>query len=74
MKYKERQLEYARLILKHPIFHELFEVVLRTGEIPEKPYIKERMRALALCSENLIDRRSSSVRGWLLWIRDLISV
>ena len=43
-------------------------------EIPEKPYIKERMRALALCSENLIDRRSSSVRGWLLWIRDLISV
>lgn len=73
MNYRERQLEYVRLIFEHQIFHELFEVVLRTGQIPEKRYIADKMRQLQVCGENLIGRRSSSVRGWLYWIVNLIN-
>lgn len=72
MKYKERQLEYVRLILEHQIFHELFGITLKTGEIPNKGYVINRMRELKLCSENLIERRASSVRGWLYWILLLV--
>lgn len=74
LKYKERQLEYACLILKHPIFHELFELVLRTGQIPDQKYVVGRMRALELCGESLLDRRASSVRRWLAWMYGLVSV
>ncbi len=73
MKYKERQLEYVRLILKHQIFHDLFEVIIRTGDIPDKKYIVNKMRELQVCGKNLIDRRSSSVRGWLYWILMLVN-
>lgn len=73
MKYKARQLEYVRLILQHQIFHELFEVMVRIGEIPDKKYVITKMRELRLCSENLIDRRSSSVRGWLYWMFNLVN-
>lgn len=74
LKYKERQLEYVRLILKHPIFHELFELVLRTGQIPDQRHVVGRMRTLELCGESLLDRRASSVRRWLAWMYGLVSV
>ncbi len=73
MKYKERQLEYVRLILEHQIFHELFDTMLQIGEIPDKACITIKMRKLEVCGENLIDRRSSSVRGWLYWIVSLMN-
>ena len=73
MKYKERQLEYVRLIMEHQIFHELFGVMLQIGEIPDKLFVTAKMRELGVCGENLIDRRSSSVRGWLYWILTLVS-
>lgn len=73
MRYKERQLEYVRLILQHEIFNELFEVMLRTGEIPNKKFIANKMRELNVCGESLIERRASSVRGWLYWISTLIN-
>lgn len=72
MKYKERQLEYVRLILEHQIFHELFEVMLHIGDIPDKACVTAKMRELNVCSENLIDRRSSSVRAWMYWILTLV--
>lgn len=71
MKYKRRQLEYARLILKHQIFSEMFEVFIRTGQIPGKDFIAKRMRELHLCGDSLVDRRASSVSGWLKWIVNL---
>lgn len=73
MRYKERQLEYVRLILQHQIFNDLFEVMLRTGEIPNKKFIASKMRELKVCGDNLIERRSSSVRGWLYWILTLVN-
>lgn len=71
LSYKKRQKEYVRLILEHEIFHELFAIYLNTGELPDKHYAAGRMRALGLCGENLIGRRSSSVVGWLRWMAGL---
>jgi hypothetical protein len=73
MPYKARQLEYVKLIMKHRIFNEIFELVLKCGEIPDKNFIANRMRELNICSEKLLQRRASSVRGWLSWILNLVS-
>lgn len=73
MKYKERQLEYVRLILEHQIFYELFEIMLKIGEVPDKSCVTAKMKELNVCGESLIDRRSSSVRGWLYWILTLVN-
>ncbi len=71
--YKARQLEYVKLILKHRLFNEMFELILQKGEVPDKQYIAARMRELSICSENLLLRRASSVRGWLFWIKNLVN-
>lgn len=71
LNYKRRQLEYARLILEHQIFSEMFEVVIGTGEIPGRDFIAKRMGELHLCGDSLVARRSSSVSGWLKWILNL---
>ena len=63
MNYRERQLGYVRLMLEHRIFYELFEEALRTGAVPDKRRIAEKMRELRVCGESLVGRRSSSVRG-----------
>ena len=73
MRYKERQLEYVRLILEHQIFHELFEILLKSHRMPEKREIAARMREQRVCGESLIARRASSVRGWLQWIWSLVN-
>lgn len=39
MNYKKRQLEYVRLILEHPVFHKLFETILRTEKVPDRNFI-----------------------------------
>ena len=70
--YKKRQLEYVRLIFGHQIFYEMFDIVIRTGEVPDKAYIGKRILELGLCDKSF-ERRASSVRGWLFWILNLIS-
>ena len=71
--YRARQLEYVRLILEHPIFHDLFEAALQIGDVPDKEYVAKKMREYQVCGENLIVRRSSSVRAWLYWILTLVN-
>lgn len=73
MSYKKRQLALCRQIFKHRLFHELFETVLSTGEVPDTHFITSKMFELHVCGQDLIDRRSSSVRSWLFWILNLIS-
>lgn len=71
LRYKPRQLEYVKLILEHRIFHELFEETLHTGSLPEKRRICQKMQELHVCGPNLIQRRASSVAGWLRWMMGL---
>lgn len=72
LNYKSRQMEYVKLILEHQIFHDMFDLILRTEEIPDKRTICRRMEELNLCSQSLIERRSSSVVGWLRWMMGLV--
>lgn len=73
MNYKTRQLEYVRLILEHQIFHEIFELSLKAGRVPDKYAIAARMRELGLCSESVVVRRASTVGGWIRWILGLVN-
>ena len=73
MRYKERQLEYVRLILEHRIFYELFETIHKGGKAPDKKTIAAKMREMRVCGESLVERRASSVRGWLYWIMALVN-
>lgn len=73
MPYKSRQLEYVKLILKHQIFNEMMVISLKTAEIPDKRFIANRMKELNICSDNLIQRRASSVKGWISWIINLVN-
>ncbi len=72
LNYKARQIRYVQLILEHGIFHDLFGIVLRTGEIPDKRYIEKCIVEQGLCSSSVAGRRASSVSGWLRWIAGLV--
>ena len=72
--YKDRQLALVKLMFKHKIFSELFFELYSTGKIPIKDSIQEKMRKYNVCSERVIDRRSSSVVGWLSWICSLTNI
>lgn len=71
LNYRDRQLKFIELILQHQIFAECFDIVIETGEMPEKNHIEQRMRELNVCNEGQIVRRASSVQGWLKWIFNL---
>ena len=68
LNYKERQLKLVSLILEHKIFAHFFDAVIESGELPDTADIEKMMRALNVCNEPQINRRASSVYGWLKWI------
>ena len=43
-------------------------------KMPDKNAITKRMRELNVCGESQIERRASSVSGWLYWIFNLINL
>lgn len=67
LNYKDRQLKLVQLIFEHRIFSVFFDEIIETGELPEKRFIEEEMRALHVCDEGQIVRRASSVFAWLKW-------
>lgn len=71
LNYKERQLKIVELILEHKIFVDFFDLMIETGEMPDKYDIESEMRKLNVCGEGQIVRRASSVFGWLKWIFNL---
>ncbi len=75
LNYKERQLKFVELILKHRIFADCFDLIINNGgEMPDKKYIEKLMRKYNVCNEGQIERRASSVQGWLKWIFNLINL
>lgn len=68
LNYKARQLKLVELILEHQIFSGFFDVIIETGEMPDKKIIENEMRRLHVCNEGQIVRRASSVYGWLKWM------
>lgn len=71
LNYKDRQLKLVELILEHQIFDDFFDIVIKTGDMPNKKDIENKMRTLRVCDEGQIVRRASSVYGWIKWIFNL---
>lgn len=71
LNYKERQLKLVSLILEHKIFSELFDSIVKNGEMPSKSDITQKMKLFNVCEDGVVERRSSSVYGWLKWIFNL---
>ena len=73
--YRERQLEFAKCILSHPVFLETMRCSLDTGELPTKSVIVDIMRRHSLYhinSDTTYRRRASTVRRWIDWIFGLM--
>ncbi|MGD1699741.1 type II restriction enzyme [Dapis sp. BLCC M229] len=66
------QPKYFRLItkiLQHEVFNQAFKLSLETGDIPAKEQIIKIMSESNLKITNTtIDRRASTVKGWIYWI------
>lgn len=76
LNYKQRQLEYCRLILSHQIFNDIFNQYFSTGKIPEKKQIVSCMKAANLHeihSDQTFHRRASTIISWIEWIIGLIN-
>lgn len=74
LRFKDRQLFFARLILSHQVFNETLRVYLRTGEVPQKSVIVDIMMKSQLYnieSPNTYERRSFTIISWINWILDL---
>lgn len=71
--YKERQLKYIELMFQHEIFKVTFFASTASAGIVDKKFIAEKMIELGLCGPSLVERRSSTVQGWLRWIFSIIN-
>lgn len=77
LRYKQRQLEYVKLILKHKVFYDYLKLYF---ERAEKPLIIDTVDIMKNCnlynikSESTYKRRSSTIRGWIEWIIELTSI
>lgn len=72
--YKQRQLEFVKLILKHKAFNNYLRLYFENSEKPKTIDTIEIMKHCDLYnieSESTYKRRSSTIRGWIEWILDL---
>lgn len=66
---KQRLLDIIGAMFEHRIFHDMYQLVMQTGRIPEINAIADAMRALNICeSDSTTERRARTVRAWLQWI------
>ncbi len=75
-KYKQRQLEFCNLILRHRVFAKTLERYFLKNAMPSADEIIEIMKQSGLYrveSEATYKRRASTVRGWTEWITGLIN-
>jgi hypothetical protein len=69
LRYKAKYLSFIRCILKMPVFHKVFGVAIQDAHTPPKSIIREMMAQAGLSlNETTLDRRTSTVRGWMDWI------
>lgn len=74
LRYKQRQLEFVKLILKHKVFYDYLDLYFENSDKPTTSDTIEIMKHCDLYnieSENTYKRRASTIRGWIDWILDL---
>ncbi|MFR4462865.1 MAG: hypothetical protein ACLT63_19830 [Bacteroides xylanisolvens] len=73
----DRLLEFVSFIFEHKIFHDLYEMAISRGIIPERRIIMHMMEDYHVVedgSSSTLERRASTVSAWLRWIFDLADV
>lgn len=66
---KKRNEILINQILQHKPFYDAYKYYLETGQLPSKNIIKEIIEKYVKdISEETINRRSSTIRGWIQWI------
>lgn len=73
LSYKERQLKYIELMFQHEIFRVTFLASALSARLVDKKFISEKIAVLHLCGDSLVERRTSTVMGWLKWIFSIIN-
>lgn len=74
LRYKQRQLEFVKFILKHKVFYEYLRLYF---ERTERPSLFDTIDIMKHCdlynveSDSTYKRRASTIRGWIEWILDL---
>ena len=69
LRYKQKYLTIIRKIFERPVFHKAFGIIIQNHKIPNKQEICDIMNESNLSiNQTTIDRRASSVRGWIDWI------
>ena len=74
LRYKQRQIEFVKLILKHKVFYDYLDLYFKSSEKPSTIDTIEIMKHCNLYnieSESTYKRRASTIRGWIEWILDL---
>lgn len=74
--YKQRQLNFCKLILSHKVFSDVLKKYFETGIMPSNEEIMQYMKHANLYkveSEVTFKRRASTIRGWIEWIVGLIN-
>lgn len=69
LRHKPKNLALVRKILERPVFHKVFGIAIEACSVPDKNEVCRVMIDSALnINQTTIDRRSSTVRGWIDWI------
>lgn len=74
LRYKQRQLEFAKLILMHQVFYDYLRLYFENSDKPTTSNTVEIMKHCNLYnieSESTYKRRASTIRSWIEWILDL---
>ena len=66
---KKRNEKIIELILKHKPFYDTYKYYINNEEIPDREIIKNNIRKyISNMSEETVNRRASTIRGWIQWI------
>lgn len=74
LRYKQKQLEFVKLILNHEAFYEYLRAYF---EVSDKPTVLDAVEIMKKCnlynieSDSTYIRRASTIRGWIEWILEL---
>ena len=61
--------ELIAFILKHKPYYDVYKYYLENNELPNKQYVKDIIRKyIPDMAEETINRRASTIRGWIQWI------
>lgn len=76
LKYKARQLAFAKLILSHKVFYLTIQKYFENVDMPESSEIVKFMKECNLYkigSDSTYYRRASTIKAWIDWIINLIT-